>query len=109
MGTKAIATSKDFLAQLATSAVTQVMDSSNGKTTADIDRIKVLKKHGEGIEQTELVQGIVLDKEIAHPGMPKRVEKARIVLLNAKLEVEKTEFDSKITIENPDQMKTFLA
>ena len=108
MGTKAVATSKDFLAQIATSAVTQVMDSSNGKIKADIERIKVLKKHGEGIEQTELVQGIVLDKEIAHSQMPKRVEKARIALLNTKLEIEKTEFDAKITIESPDQMKTFL-
>lgn len=108
MGTKAVATSKDYLAQLATSAVTQVMDNATGKTKADIEKIKVLKKHGEGIEQTELVKGIVLDKEIAHAGMPKRVEKARIALLNTKLEIEKTEFDAKITIESPDQMKTFL-
>jgi len=108
MGTKAVATSKDFLAALVTSAVTQVMDGSSGKIKADIERIKVLKKHGEGIEQTDLVQGIVLDKETAHPGMPKRVEKARIALLNTKLEIEKTEIDSKITIESPDQMKTFL-
>jgi len=108
MGTKTVATSKDYLAQLATSAVTQVMDNSSGKTKADIERIKVLKKHGGGIEQTELVQGIVLDKEIAHSEMPKRVEKARIALLNSKLEIEKTEFDAKITIESPDQMKTFL-
>ena len=108
MGTKAVATSKDFLAALVTSAVTQVMDGSSGKIKADIERIKVLKKHGEGIEQTDLVQGIVLDKETAHPGMPKRVEKARIALLNTKLEIEKTEIDSKITIESPDQMITFL-
>jgi thermosome len=108
MGTKAVATSKDYLAQIATSAVTQVMDSSSGKIKADIERIKVLKKHGGGIEQTELVQGIVLDKEIAHSGMPKRLEKARIALLNTKLEIEKTEIDSKITIESPDQMKMFL-
>jgi thermosome len=108
MGTKTVAASKDYLAQLATSAVTQIIDNSSGETKADIERIKVLKKHGGGIEQTELVQGIVLDKEIAHSQMPKRVEKARIALLNAKLEIEKTEFDAKITIESPDQMKTFL-
>jgi thermosome len=108
MGTKAVATSKDFLAKLATSAVTQVMENSSGKIKADIERIKVLKKHGGGIEQTELIQGIVLDKEIAHSQMPKRVEKAKIALLNAKLEIEKTEFDAKITIESPDQMKMFL-
>ena len=108
MGTKTVATSKDYLAQLATSAVTQVMENSNGKIKADIDRIKVLKKRGEGIDQTELIKGIVIDKEIAHPGMPKRVEKARIALLNTKLEIEKTEIEAKITIESPDQMKTFL-
>ena len=108
MGTKAVATSKDFLAQIATSAVTQVMDSSGGKTKADIEKIKVVKKRGGGIDQTELVQGIVLDKEMVHPGMPKRVENARIALLNTKLEIDKAEMDSKITIKTPDQMKMFL-
>ena len=108
MGTKTVAASKDYLAQLATSAVTQVMDSSGGKTKADIEKIKVVKKRGGGIDQTELVQGIVLDKEMVHPGMPKRVENARIALLNTKLEIDKTEMDSKITIKTPGQMKMFL-
>ena len=108
MGTKTVAASKDFLAQLATSAVTQVMDSSGAKTKADIEKIKVVKKRGGGIDQTELVQGIVLDKEMVHPGMPKRVENARIALLNTKLEIDKAEMDSKITIKTPDQMKMFL-
>jgi thermosome len=108
MGTKTVAASKDYLAQLATSAVTQVMDSSGGKTKADIEKIKVVKKRGGGIDQTELVQGIVLDKEMVHPGMPKRVENARIALLNTKLEIDKAEMDSKITIKTPDQMKMFL-
>ena len=84
------------------------MEERNGKTTADIDRIKVLKKKGESMEQSELVRGIVVDKEIAHPQMPKQVKNAKIALLNAKLEIEKTEFDAKININSPDQMKGFL-
>ena len=75
---------------------------------ADIDLIKVVKKHGKSLEETELVKGMVIDKEIANPQMPKLVDGAKIALLNAKLEIEKTEFDAKINIESPDQMKSFL-
>ena len=80
----------------------------DGKTKVDVDLVKVFKKHGKSIEETELVKGIVIDKEISHPQMPKRIENAKIALLNAKLEIEKTEFDAKININNPDQMKLFL-
>jgi chaperonin GroEL (HSP60 family) len=68
----------------------------------------VEKKPGESVIDTKLIKGIVLDKEIVHPGMPKRVEKAKIVLLDTALEVEKTEFDAKINIETPEQMEAFL-
>jgi len=108
MGTKAVAANKDFLARLAASAVNQVSDSTGGKTKADVEKIKVVKKRGGGIDQTELIQGIVLDKEMVHSGMPKRVEKARIALLNTKLEIDKAEMDSKITIKSPERMKMFL-
>jgi chaperonin GroEL (HSP60 family) len=74
----------------------------------DIDDVKVEKKPGESLTDTALIKGIVLDKEIVHPGMPKRVEDAKIALVDAPLEVEKTEFDAKINIENPEQMKSFL-
>src|SRR2546427_24312 len=74
----------------------------------DIDDVKVEKKPGESLTDTALIKGIVLDKEIVHPGMPKRVEDAKIALVDAPLEVEKTEFDAKINIENPEQMKAFL-
>ncbi len=108
MGTKATVGTSEHLATLATKAIRQVMEERNGKTTADIDRIKVLKKKGESMEESELVRGIVVDKEVAHPQMPKQVKNAKIALLNAKLEIEKTEFDAKININSPDQMKGFL-
>ena len=108
MGSKGISIAKEHFAKLAVEAVKQVVEETDGKVKADIDLIKVLKKHGKSLEETELVKGMVIDKEVAHAQMPKRVEKARIALLNAKLEIEKTEFDAKINIESPEQMKLFL-
>jgi thermosome len=108
MGTKSVSGAKDYLAKIAVDAALQVKEARDGKTKVDIDLVKVLKKHGKSIEETELVKGIVIDKEIAHPQMPKRTQGAKITLLNAKLEIEKTEFDAKININSPDQMKLFL-
>jgi thermosome len=108
MATKATAGTSDHLAKLATEAVSQIAEERDGKTTADIDRIKVVKKKGESMDQSELVKGIVIDKEVSHPQMPKQVRNAKITLLNAKLEIEKTEFDAKININSPEQMKLFL-
>jgi thermosome len=108
MGTKGVTGAKDYLAKIAVDAALQVKETTDGKTKVDVDLVKVLKKHGKSLEETELVRGIVIDKEIAHPQMPKRTENAKIALLNAKLEIEKTEFDAKININNPDQMKLFL-
>jgi thermosome len=108
MDTKATVGTSEHLGTLATKAIRQIMEERDGKITADIDRIKVLKKKGESMEQSELIKGIVVDKEIAHPQMPKQVKTAKIALLNAKLEIEKTEFDAKININSPDQMKGFL-
>ena len=108
MATKATAGTSEHLAKLATEAVSQIAEERDGKTTADIDRVKVVKKKGESMDQSELVKGIVVDKEVSHPQMPKQVKNAKIALLNAKLEIEKTEFDAKININSPDQMKMFL-
>ena len=108
MATKATVGTSDYLATLATEAVSQISEERAGKVTADIDRIKVVKKKGESMDESELVRGIVVDKEVSHPQMPKQVRNARIALLNAKLEIEKTEFDAKININSPDQMKLFL-
>ena len=108
MGTKGVTGLRDYLAKLAVEAALQVKETRDGKTKVDVDLVKVLKKHGKSLEETELVKGIVVDKEISHPQMSKRVESARMALLNAKLEIEKTEFDAKININNPEQMKLFL-
>jgi thermosome len=108
MGSKGITVAKEHFAKLAVEAVKQVAEEKDGKLKADIDLIKILKKHGKSLDETELVKGMVIDKEVAHPQMPKFVKDAKIALLNAKLEIEKTEFDAKINIESPEQMKLFL-
>jgi thermosome len=108
MYSKGIAVAKEHFSDIAVKAVKQIAEKSAGKLRADIDLIKILKKHGKSLEETELVKGIVIDKELAHAQMPKTITGARIALLNAKIEVEKTEFDAKININNPDQMHLFI-
>ncbi len=108
MYSKGIAIAKDHFADISVKAVKQIAEKSSGRVKADIDLIKILKKHGKSLEETELVKGIVIDKELAHAQMPKTITNARVALLNAKLEVEKTEFDAKININNPDQMHLFI-
>ena len=108
MGSKGITVAKEHFARLAVDAVKQVAEEKNGKIKADIDLIKILKKHGKSLDETELVRGIVIDKEVGHPQMPKIIKNSKIALLNAKLEIKKTEFDAKINIDTPEQMKLFL-
>jgi thermosome len=108
MASKLVADHKEYLAEIAVKATLAVAEKDGDKYKADVDDVKVEKKPGESVRDTKLVQGIVLDKEIAHSGMPKRVEKAKIALLDCPLEIEKTEFDAKINIESPEQMEAFL-
>ncbi|MCJ7698955.1 TCP-1/cpn60 chaperonin family protein, partial [Candidatus Bathyarchaeota archaeon] len=108
MASKLVADDKEYLADIAVKAILAVAERDGEKYKADIDDVKVEKKPGESVRGTKLVQGIVLDKDIAHSGMPKRVEKAKIALLDCPLEIEKTEFDAKINIESPEQMEGFL-
>src|SRR5437588_8940098 len=96
-------------ADLTVNAVLQVAEKTEeGGYKVDIDDIKVEKKPGESLLDTVLIKGIVLDKEVVHPGMPKRIEDAKIALVDSPLEVEKTEFDARINIEHPEQMTAFL-
>jgi len=108
MASKLVAENREYLAEIAASAVLHVAQKVGDQYRVDTDDIMVEKKPGESLTDTKLINGIVLDKEVVHPGMPKRVEKARIALLDTALEVEKTEFDAKINIESPDQMDAFL-
>jgi thermosome len=108
MASKLVAEYKEHLADIAVKAILEVAEKSNGKYKVDLDDVKVEKKTGESLHDTRLIQGIVLDKEVVHSGMPKRVEKAKIALLDVALEIEKTEFDAKINIESPEQMEAFL-
>jgi len=108
MASKLVAEHRGYLADLAVKAVLQVAEKENGKYKADVDDVKVEKKPGESVRETKLINGMVLDKEIVHSGMPKRVENAKIALLDTALEIEKTEFDAKINIESPEQIDAFL-
>jgi len=108
MASKLVADHREYLADIAVKAILAVAEKDGDKYKADVDDVKVEKKPGESVRDTRLIQGIVLDKEVAHSGMPKRVERAKIALLDCPLEIEKTEFDAKINIESPEQMEGFL-
>lgn len=108
MASKIVAEYKEFLADIAVNAIVEVAEKAGEEYRVDVEDVKVEKKTGEALSDTKLINGIVLDKEIVHSGMPKRVEKAKIALVDSSLEVEKTEFDAKINIETPDQIEAFL-
>ena len=108
MQTKLVSKESHDLAETVVTASLQVSEEAGSGYKVDIDDVKVEKKAGGSIRDTKLIKGIVLDKEVVHGGMPKRIEKAKIALVNSALEIEKTEFDAKINISSPDQMKMFL-
>src|SRR5687767_7889017 len=108
MQTKLVSKESDELSQVVVNAALQGSEPRESGCSVDIDDGKVEKKAGGSLRATKLIKGIVLDKEVVHGGMPKRVEKAIIALVNSALEIEKTEFDAKINISSPDQMKMFL-
>ncbi|NAZ33331.1 MAG: thermosome subunit, partial [Pyrobaculum sp.] len=108
MGGKISETVKEYFADLAVKAVLQVAEERNGKWYVDLDNIQIVKKHGGSLLDTQLVYGIIVDKEVVHAAMPKRVVNAKIALLDAPLEVEKPEIDAEIRINDPTQMRAFL-
>jgi len=110
MGSKTIGSgeTKDFLAKLVVSAVTQVAEKNNSNITIDKDYIKIEKKEGADVNQTAIINGVLVDKEIVNPGMPKKIQNAKIALIDAAFEIEKTETEAKININTPEQMTAFL-
>ena len=109
MQTKLVSDISEELAITVVEAMMQVAEKqSDSSFKVDIDNVKVEKKPGGSTSDTKLVRGIILDKEVVHTGMPKRVENAKIALINSPLEIEKTEISAEIRISDPSQMKKFL-
>ena len=108
MASKGASGEKDKVAEVVVNAVTSVQEKIDGKIFVDLDNIQIQKKQGGGIANTEIIEGIILDKERVHDGMPKNVKNARIALVNAALEVKKTEVDARIQIQDPTQLQAFL-
>jgi len=108
MHSKGLGGAREHFADIAIEAVQQVKEKRGDAWYADIDNIQLVKKEGKSLLDTQLVRGIIVDKEVVHPGMPKQVKSAKIALLDAALEIEKTEISAEIRINDPTQMKAFL-
>jgi archaeal chaperonin len=110
MASKLVSVNSEPLSKIVVDAVIAIAERArdNKSLKVDVDNIKVEKKAGGSIENTKLIEGIVLDKEVVHGAMPKRIEDAKIALLNAALEIEKTEMSAEIRISDPHQMQMFL-
>jgi len=108
MESKLISEDSDMLSKLVVDAILQIVEKEAAGNRVDLDNIKVEKKAGGSIRNTQLIKGIVLDKEVVHSGMPTKMEKAKIALLNSALEIEKTEMSAEIRITDPTQMQMFL-
>jgi thermosome len=105
---KSVGSAREHLAEISIDAVKQITEARGDKTIADIDNIQIIKKTGKSLLETQLIKGIIVDKEVVNPGMPKTKENAKIALLDSPLEIEKTEISAEIRIKDPLQMKAFL-
>ena len=108
MQSKLISEDSEPLSKLVVGAILKIAEKNGDAYSVDLDNLKVEKKSGASIQDTALIKGIVLDKEIVHSGMPTKIQKAKIALVNAALEVEKTEMSAEIRISDPTQMQMFL-
>ncbi|TFF93597.1 MAG: thermosome subunit, partial [Promethearchaeota archaeon] len=108
MNSKLIAGAKSHFADLAVDAVSQIKEMRGNNVVVDLDQIQIIKKEGKSLFDTGIIDGMIVDKEIVHPMMPKTVKGAKIALISSSLEVEKTEFDAEIRVQTPDQMNKFL-
>jgi thermosome len=108
MRSKTVSPSRDYLSNIVIDAIQQIIEHRDGELIADVENVQIVKKVGKSIDETELIKGIIIDKEVVHDGMPKKITDAKIALIDAALEVEKTEFDAEIRIRSPDAIKAFL-
>ncbi len=108
MRSKAVANARDHLSSIVIDAIKQIIEKRDGTVIADVDNVQIVKKEGKSLEATELVRGIIVDKEVVHDGMPKKLKNVKIALLDTQLEVKKTEFDAEIRITSPGNIKAFL-
>jgi len=108
MSGKSVERASPKLGDIVIQAVREVAKKTDGKIEINTDDIKREKKHGGSTEDTELIKGIVIDKEVVHPTMPKKVEDARIALIDTALEIKEPETDAEIRITSPEQIQAFL-
>jgi thermosome len=108
MISKSVSASREILADIAVKAVLSIAEKKDGKFEVDQDNIQIVKKVGGSMEDSKMISGIIVDKEVVHSGMPKKVENAKIALIDSALEVKKTEIDAKIEITDPSQLQAFL-
>ena len=108
MNSKLIAGARSHFADIAVNAVSQIKEARGDYKIIDLDQIQIIKKEGKSLLDTSIIDGIIVDKEVVHPMMPKSVKNAKIALISSSLEVEKTEFDAEIKIQTPDQIQKFL-
>ncbi|MFP3318561.1 MAG: thermosome subunit beta [Thermoplasmata archaeon] len=108
LGSKGASMSKDLLADISVKAVKKIIETVDGKRIADLNNVQVVKKQGGSIDDTQIIDGIIVDKEKAHPDMPQIVKNAKIALLNAALEIKKPEIDTNIQIRDPSMIHSFL-
>jgi len=108
MESKLISEDSGSLSQIVVDSIMSITETRDGKSSVDLDNLKVEKKAGGSIQDTALIKGIVLDKEVVHSGMPTKIQQAKIALLNTAMEIEKTEMSAEIRINDPTQMQMFL-
>ncbi|MHA1785569.1 MAG: thermosome subunit beta [Candidatus Helarchaeota archaeon] len=108
MNSKSVSGIKEQFARIAVTAVNNIKEERDSKPYVDIEQIQIQKKKGKSLKDTELIDGIIIDKEIVHASMPKSISNAKIALINFALEIKKTEFDAEIRISDPEQIQQFL-
>jgi len=100
--------SSEKLSSIAVDAITKIAETVNGKTVIDTENIKIEKKQGGSMTDTEVIDGVVIDKEVVHSGMPKKLEDAKILLMDSALEIKDLEGDAKISIDSPEKLQAFM-